>query len=110
MNHINSIGTKPTRSKLGWALVRDDVQAPGQRGAVMDGKDEGRGEGGGGVLERLEKEGWEEWKGKKDDGQRVRRESKVSRHRKRTTKKEEEEADGSQTLDWREGKGESPYK
>jgi hypothetical protein len=47
MNHINSIGTKPTRSKLGWALVRDDVQAPGPRGAVMDGKDEGRGEGGG---------------------------------------------------------------
>lgn len=57
MNHINSIGTKPTRSKLGWALVSDDVQAPGPRGAVMNGKDEGR--GGGDLLERKGKEGWE---------------------------------------------------
>lgn len=48
-------------------------------------------------------------KGRRMDGQRVRRESQVSRRRKRTTR-EEEEADGSQTLDWREGKGESPYK
>lgn len=71
----------------------------------------GRMRGGGGGF--VEKEGkgrmGKNGKGRRMDGQRVRRESQVSRRRKRTTR-EEEEADGSQTLDWREGKGESPYK
>jgi hypothetical protein len=64
MNHINSIGTKPTRSKLGWALVSDDVQAPGPRGAVMDGKDEGRGRGI--CWKGRERKDGKEWKRKRD--------------------------------------------